>query len=195
MSRPIRSAMKLSAIVAVALPGLAALAATRDVTSFGAKPNDELDDTEINRNPAEAIELGGAGLDQLSFVNNVIGGNGFASVSGNPGAALEWANNTVTGNGENRQLVTRGFASPRPVADFTSPAKAVAGEPIRFVSQSHNGGAGIAHALWDFGEGIPSTGAEVAHTFTRAGTYRVTLIVWDTAGRGAIKERSLKVSP
>jgi len=32
-----------------------------------------------------------------------------------------------------------------------------------------------------------------AHTYSHPGTYRVTLIVWDNHGRGAIKERSVLV--
>ena len=36
-----------------------------------------------------------------------------AAVSGDPGQDLQWAGNTVTGNGDNRQLKSRGFRPPR----------------------------------------------------------------------------------
>ena len=70
-----------------------------------------LDSNEIRDNPAEGIELGGRGLDQISVVNNTISGSGSAAVRGDPGTDLEWTNNMVVGNGRNDELASRGFAN------------------------------------------------------------------------------------
>ena len=50
-------------------------------------------------------------------------------------------------------------------------------------------------ALWDFGDGIPEVAAAPKHVFDRPGEYRVTLIVWDTAGRGGRNEKMIQVQP
>ena len=154
-----------------------------------------LDGNEIRGNRAEAIELGGAGLDQISIVRNTIVGNGLAAVTGNPGADLEWTNNTVTGNGNNNQLTSRGFSSRPPKASFTCPQEALAGKSISFANRSESPDGRIAHVLWDFGEGAPSTQSEGNHTYSRAGTFRATLIVWDIHGRGAIAEQPVTIRP
>ena len=154
-----------------------------------------LDSNEISHNPAEGIELGGKGLDQLSIINNTITGNGLATVSGNPGVDLEWANNTVTANGNNNQLTSRGFANRKPAADFSCPADIAAGQPVSFTNRSIAPDGGIGHVLWDFGAGVPSNQRDGTHTYDRPGAYRVTLVVWDNRGRGAMKERSITVRP
>ena len=153
-----------------------------------------LDSNEICDNPAEGIELGGKGLDQLSIVNNIIRGNGFAAVAGNPGVDLEWAKNTVAGNGSNKELVSRGFANPKPVADFSIPERVTAGRPAKLTNTSKAIGK-IAHALWDYGAGVPGNLLDGGYVYSHLGTYRVTLIVWDERGRGAIKERMVTVQP
>jgi hypothetical protein len=153
-----------------------------------------LDANEIGDNPAEGIELGGSRLDQLSIVNNTISGNGFAAVSGNPGIDLEWVNNTVTGNGKNNQLTSRGFTNRKPVASFTCLPKASVGQRLDFTNKSAAPGGSIAHVLWDFGDGVPSTLPQSTHSYSRAGSYRVTFVVWDNHGRGAIEERTLLIS-
>ena len=153
-----------------------------------------LDGNEISHNRAEGIELGGAGLDQISIVNNTISGNGFAAVTGDPGTDLEWANNTVSGNGKDDQLTSRGFATRKPLAKFTGVAGASVGENLSFTNQSTARDASIAHCLWDFGDGAPSTAPEGMHTYGRAGSYRVTLVVWDNHGRGAIAEGTVVIS-
>ena len=51
----------------------------------------------------------------------------------------------------------------------------------------------INERLWDFGDGIPEVAAEPQHTLDRSGSYRVTLIVWDAAGRGGRVEETVQV--
>jgi hypothetical protein len=153
-----------------------------------------LDGNVISHNPAEGLELGGKDLEQLSFINNLISQNGFAAVTGNAGANLEWTNNTVTGNGRDEPLTSRGFAHRRPTADFMSSDNPTAGQPVIFGNRSAAAEGSIKHVLWDFGEGVPATLPEGVHTYDRPGTYRVTLIVWDDQGRGAIKEREVTIN-
>jgi len=52
-----------------------------------------------------------------------------------------------------------------------------------------------ARRLWDFNHGVGEITAKPTHTFERPGRYRVTLVVWDTAGRGARKEMTVEVLP
>ena len=53
----------------------------------------------------------------------------------------------------------------------------------------------ISERLWDFGDGIPEVKPVPQHTFEKPGKYRVTLIVWDSAGRGGRAERTIQVLP
>jgi hypothetical protein len=154
-----------------------------------------LDGNEICRNQAEGIELGGSGLDQLSFINNIVRENGFAAVSGNPGVDLEWTNNVVVANGNNNQPTSRGFVHPKPMADFSCPARAGVGDSVRFTNRSVALDGSVEHVLWDFGEGVPDTTFEGVHAYRRAGTFRVTLVVWDTHGRGAVRQRAIVIGP
>jgi hypothetical protein len=49
--------------------------------------------------------------------------------------------------------------------------------------------------LWDFGEGVPSIGAESTVVFLKPGLHRVTLVGWDAAGRGSRIEKQAVVEP
>ena len=152
-----------------------------------------LDGNQIRDNRGEGIELGGGGLDQISIVNNVITGNAGAAVCGKPGVQFEWANNTVAGNGSNRQFTSRGSPGPRPTAAFTRPSRATVGQAVNFTNASSAAAGSLGHVLWDFGDGVPGTTFHGAHTYGQAGAYRVTLVVWDKSGRGAIQEQSVTV--
>ena len=154
-----------------------------------------LDSNEIRDNPAEGIELGGRGLDQISVVNNTISANGSAAVRGDPGTDLEWTNNAVVGNGRNNELASRGFANRKPVADFNCPTNVVVGQATVFTNTSSDPDGPIGHVLWDFGEGVPRSQFNDTHAYGRPGIFRVTLVVWDDQGRGAIKERFVTVKP
>jgi PKD repeat protein len=128
-------------------------------------------------------------------VNNTIMGNAGPAVTAYPSIAvdLEWANNTVSGNGADAQPGSLGFVSPKPVASFTAHGTARVNQPLTFANQSHAPGGSIAHALWDFGDGPPSNASNPVHTYVKPGIYRVTLVVWDTAGRGARSEAQIGV--
>lgn len=154
-----------------------------------------LDENEIRNNGRVGIQLtGAAGIDQLSFVNNFITGNGGASITGDRGDDLEWENNTVSGNATNTQLHSRGFANRKPTASFTCPAAVRVGEEVRFTNTSSDPDGTIGHVLWDFGDGLPSTGTSPVHAYSGPGSYRVSLVVWDNPGRGAHAERTVLVA-
>jgi len=152
-----------------------------------------LDANEILDNRAEGIELGGGRLDGISIVNNVIRGNAMAAVCGRAGADFEWAGNTVAGNGSNRPFASHGSLGPKPAASFRCSSSPTVGQTVNFTNTSAAAAGGLGHVLWDFGDGVPSTSFHGSHTYGRAGTYRVTLVVWDKAGRGAMKKQSITV--
>jgi PKD repeat protein len=63
------------------------------------------------------------------------------------------------------------------VADFTGPSTACVGDNVIFQRSGTN--RGVTGVNWSFGDGFSSadTAMQVAHIYTRAGTYRVTLSV------------------
>jgi PKD repeat protein len=81
------------------------------------------------------------------------------------------------------------------MADFSCPARAGVGDSVRFTNRSVALDGSVEHVLWDFGEGVPDTTFEGVHAYRRAGTFRVTLVVWDTHGRGAVRQRAIVIGP
>ncbi|WP_235949567.1 fibronectin type III domain-containing protein [Paenibacillus glycinis] len=161
----------------------------------GNSRNLTFDSNQIVNNGRKAIEITSAsGTDRLSFINNVITGNGGPSIDQYPSAAadLEWSNNTVSGNGTNTQLVSRGFGDPKPTANFSAPLSVQLGQSITFTNSSTDNGT-IAENLWDLGEGPPVNAVSPTYTYQNAGTYRVTLVVWDNTGRASLKEQTVNV--
>jgi hypothetical protein len=151
-----------------------------------------LDECEFSDNGRYGVQLGGAGVDRLSFLRCRIEGNKAAAVVG-PGdyTALEWTDCTVEGNASNALTPAKPFADPAPVAAFEAPKEAKVGQEATFRCTTPD----IETAMWDFGDGIPVIGAEVKHTYEKPGDYTVALIVWTKAGRGARAAQALNVSP
>ena len=79
-----------------------------------------------------------------------------------------------------------------------SPSEPRAGEEIEFdgsgtlISNMPTGAAAVAFE-WKFGDGKTARGESVTHTFTRAGTYQVTLTVTDSAGRAGTTTETITV--
>ncbi|SFT14195.1 fibronectin type III domain-containing protein [Paenibacillus sp. BC26] len=165
------------------------------VRIHGDTKNIVFDSNQILNNGRKAIEITTAGgTDRISFINNTITGNGGPSIDQYPSSAadLEWSNNTVSGNGTNTQLTSRGFSDAKPVANFTAPLTVQLGQPITFTNTSTDNGT-IVENLWDLGEGIPVTTASPTYTYQKAGTYKVILGVWDNGGRASVKEQTVTV--
>jgi PKD repeat protein len=59
-----------------------------------------------------------------------------------------------------------------------------AGAAASFECTSRSEAGEIIERLWDFNHGIAEVVVDPQHTFDPPGKYRVTLIVWDAAGRG-----------
>lgn len=157
------------------------------------------DSNQILDNDRLGIQItGAAGVDRLSFVNNTITGNGTLSTDAYPAAALdlEWSGNTVSGNGTDRQLTSRGFSNVKPVADFVPSATFLSlGQPVTFTNTSADPDGSIVHYLWELGEGLPVTTASPTYTYQKAGTYKVMLLVTDNGGRQHLKEQTIIVDP
>ena len=155
-----------------------------------------LDACNISGNAKLGMFLIQPGVDQLSMVNNSIQNNGGAAFVGYSGySALEMTNNTISGNADNSAPAAASFNNNKPTAVISSVASANVGQAISFDSSSSSDSDGsIAHRLWDFGDGIPVDTTSASHAYSVAGTYRVTLIVWDNSGRAARAEKSVVVS-
>ncbi|MGO4537909.1 NPCBM/NEW2 domain-containing protein [Paenibacillus sp. 2TAB19] len=168
------------------------------VRIHGSSQNLTFDSNLIAGNGRKAIEItGAAGVDRLSFTNNLITGNKGITMDPYPAAAehLEWSGNIVLRNGSNVQPQSRGFQNKKPAADFSAPVLIRVGEPVKFTDSSFDSDGTIAHRLWDFGDGLPSTAVSPTYVYDKAGIYRVTLVVWDNEGRSHLKEKSLLVRP
>jgi PKD repeat protein len=71
-------------------------------------------------------------------------------------------------------------------ANFTvQPSTGVVGQPITFDGSSSPSSSGIASYSWTFGDSTSGSGVVIAHTYTTAGSFTVTLTVVDNAGRSA----------
>jgi len=152
-----------------------------------------LEDCEFRDNGRLGIQLVGDKIDSLSFVRCAIKGNRGAAVAGpSHYTALEWIRCTAKGNGSNNLPPARPFPRPAPKAAFDAPAVAHTGEPVTFVSRSKADGSAVV--LWDFGDGAPATGARVTHIYPSPGSYRVSMVVWDAAGRGSRMEKRIRVT-
>jgi|GEM_PF-487439 len=151
-----------------------------------------LDSCEIRNNQSLGIQMGPS-MDQLSVINTAITGNTGAAATAYGGVDLEWTGNTVTGNGDNTQPTSRGFSNTKPTANFTAPTSAAIGQNVTFTSTSSDPGGSIAHYLWDFNDGLPATSSSVTRSYSKAGTYRVSLVVWDKLGRGARVEKNISI--
>ena len=144
-------------------------------------------------NGGYGVQLGGRDVDALDFLRSTVAGSGLAAVSGPAQyTALEFHDCKVEGNQGDRLPAARPFPGPPPVADFRLPESIRAGTAVQFQCRSHASG-GIDERLWDFGDGIPEVTARPRHTFAKPGKYRVTLVVWDKAGRGRRVEKTVEV--
>jgi hypothetical protein len=52
----------------------------------------------------------------------------------------------------------------------------------------------IDEFVWDFGDGTSGSGVTVTHAYARAGTYPVTLTIFDALGRGASTTKSISIT-
>jgi PKD repeat protein len=111
---------------------------------------------------------------------------GTAELNGTPsGTTPEW-------NTQNFRLTLLAC----PVASFThSPTSPTSGSPVTFDGSASTdpSGATITSYSWKFGDGATATGATTSHTYSAAGSYRVTLTVTDSNGLTGTQTQTLTV--
>ncbi|HBH06158.1 MAG TPA: hypothetical protein DDX92_06120 [Flavobacteriales bacterium] len=96
-----------------------------------------------------------------------------------PDSTVFSANNGATqGSRCNLAVFKMDFLLPTVVADFFVQTSVCDSTPIKFNNLSLEQGA--TQYLWDFGDGSTSTLFEPVHTYFRAGTYEITLAVYDS---------------
>ncbi|WP_210480612.1 LamG-like jellyroll fold domain-containing protein [Naasia sp. SYSU D00948] len=80
-----------------------------------------------------------------------------------------------------------------PTASFTA---SVSGSTVTTNGSGSTDADGtIAGYRWDFGDGATATGATASHTYSQAGTYRITLTVTDDDGATGQATRDVTISP
>lgn len=91
-------------------------------------------------------------------------------------------------------------ASASPTSNFTiSPTDPVINQPVQFNGSSSVAPPGrtIVSYKWDYGDPFSPNnsdqGVQVAHAYSRVGTYTVTLVVTDSAGRTATSSKTVQV--
>jgi hypothetical protein len=142
-------------------------------------------------NGGYGVQFGGPNVDAMTFLRCA-----FANNSQGPMTGLS-ADKTVEFKDCTGVALppTKAFAGAPPVADFRMPSVIHAGVSASFECTSKPGAGEIVERLWDFNHGIAETAANPGHTFEQPGKYRITLIVWNTAGRGARAEKVVEVLP
>jgi PKD repeat protein len=84
-----------------------------------------------------------------------------------------------------------------PTAAFAiSPVPGVVNRPVNVNASASRPAPGrdIVSYSWDFGDGTSSqSGVQTSHTYTRAGTYSITLVVVDDAGRRAVLSQTVTI--
>ena len=104
---------------------------------------------------------------------------------------------SVWGAGEEWFIVTPPATAqnPAPTGTLSAPAVAVTGTTGSFQASGTVPGASISSYYWTFGDGrvTNTTGADVTHTFSEAGTYTVTVTMTASTGAVATLVRDVKV--
>ena len=106
----------------------------------------------------------------------------------------------ITGEGQSLivQLVDYKYEGkenipPSAAIDY-SPKEPKVGTKILFESKSTDSDGQIVSYYWDFGDGSNSTQQSPSHTYTKEGTYKVTLTVMDNYGEEAKKTITINVA-
>lgn len=138
--------------------------------------------------------VAGSDVGNISSVDwSVIGGN-YTTQPGGLGIDVDW--NNAGANAMVHMAVTMNDGTvvegglcvetlDKPTAKFMIPpqpdnANACVNQEVFFTNLSYsNSGGQLVAFHWDFGDGNTSTAFEPVHTYTSAGTYTVTLTVWN----------------
>jgi parallel beta-helix repeat protein len=161
----------------------------------GASSSVLFDECAFRDNGGCGVQFGGQDVDGMTFLRCEFANNGRGPTIGlSPDKTIEFIECTVDGKPA-ALPPTKAFANPPPAAAFRAPAVVRAGDAAQFHCTSKPGAGEIVERLWDFNHGIPEVAVSPQHTFTAAGKHRITLVVWDAAGRGARTEQTIDVLP
>jgi PKD repeat protein len=79
-------------------------------------------------------------------------------------------------------------------AVISAPTTGQANQPLTFDATGSSAGVGqIRHIEWNFGDGTDASGATVVHTYTRAGSYTVTLTLTGNDGGVATATQTIQI--
>lgn len=140
----------------------------------GFENGDECRNTKFGEDYGPA--LGGSEAGETLF-NQVIGANHYY-------LQQEWSNDI--------EDCAQRVGPAHPV--ISGPTSAAPGQTVTFNGfSSTSGDGGIESFEWEFGDGSGEEGAEVTHSYSEAGTYTVTLTVYDDGTFGYSKSRQITV--
>ncbi len=94
------------------------------------------------------------------------------------GLTIYESNGTSTGNGG---IATTGQSGVTPGFSF-SPANPVHGSPVTFSALGTVSAQPVIVYLWEFGDGKTGSGNTPKHTYKKAGTFKVTLVMFSGVG-------------
>lgn len=130
----------------------------------------------------------------ISSVSQTSGGNGptNVTVTVNPlgsKASLN-ADLSVTSNGGNTVVSCTLLDVPLPPTPKFSatPRDGTVPLTVKYTDQSESNGSPISSYLWNFGDGATSTDKDPVHTYTKVGTFNVSLTVTNAKGPGTKAE-------
>ncbi|RYC13329.1 PKD domain-containing protein [Nocardioides zhouii] len=101
----------------------------------------------------------------------------------------------VRGAGSDQIAQARGLDGAGPlITAFTAPSSGVAGTSLAYGVAGIDVWSTLSAISWDFGDGATATGASTSHSFTRAGTYPVTVRLTDAVGNVTTRRTDVVVS-
>lgn len=92
------------------------------------------------------------------------------------------------------KIISTSIPPAAPTVSARIPERATVGVPAQFAAESDPEGVSALEYRWDFGDGTSSTGQTVSHTFTRSGTFTISLIADGIEGVRFDKEFRVSVS-
>jgi hypothetical protein len=92
------------------------------------------------------------------------------------------------------KLVDDSIPAGAPQVTGKVPASASAGAAVNFTAAATDSPVPAIFYHWNFGDGTEATGPDVAHAYTVAGTYTVTLVVTGVEGTSTRNSFSIQVT-
>ena len=123
-----------------------------------------------------------------------------ASAEVGPAVAVDPAGNAVAawredGASTSAVRATAWDAAGPVVSSFTGPASGTAGDLLAFAAATDDVWSPLGAApAWDFGDGSTDSGASVAHAWSDAGTYTVTMTRADVLGNTTTRTRTVTIA-